>query len=222
MKKILSIGLCLALAFSLAACSPQQEEPQEEPETAVSAEPEAQVKLIAENKDLWMITDAETADQAQYAVTDIDENGRLELIATSTEGSGQFSKSRFWEVSEDFTQLQPLEYEYGESHSEPDLGWCDSFRCYKGDVGNCVVAMDEMRNGYSESYYTQDFLVLRDGLADVYAISYCMVLAEDSNGDGEPEMHAYYYASVASAAVLMPVHHPRVTARLVSCYALFE
>ena len=26
----------------------------------------------------------------------------------------------------------------------------------------------------------------------------------------------------ASAAVLMPVHHPRVTARLVSCYALFE
>ena len=26
----------------------------------------------------------------------------------------------------------------------------------------------------------------------------------------------------ASAAVLMPGHHPRVTARLVSCYALFE
>ena len=26
----------------------------------------------------------------------------------------------------------------------------------------------------------------------------------------------------ASAAVLMPVHHPRITARLVSCYALFE
>ena len=34
--------------------------------------------------------------------------------------------------------------------------------------------------------------------------------------------HAHCCASVASAAVLMPVHHPRVTARLVSCYALFE
>ena len=29
-------------------------------------------------------------------------------------------------------------------------------------------------------------------------------------------------ASSASAVVLMPGHHPRVTARLVSCYALFE
>ena len=28
--------------------------------------------------------------------------------------------------------------------------------------------------------------------------------------------------SLASAAVLMPVHHPCVTTRLVSCYALFE
>ena len=27
---------------------------------------------------------------------------------------------------------------------------------------------------------------------------------------------------LASAPVLMPVHHPRITARLVSCYALFE
>ena len=30
------------------------------------------------------------------------------------------------------------------------------------------------------------------------------------------------YKSLASAAVLMPAHHPRNAARLVSCYALFE
>ena len=34
--------------------------------------------------------------------------------------------------------------------------------------------------------------------------------------------HASYDASSASAAVLMPAHHPRGSARLVSCYALFE
>ena len=34
--------------------------------------------------------------------------------------------------------------------------------------------------------------------------------------------HAYQYASAASATVLMPDHHPRNSARLVSCYALFE
>ena len=34
--------------------------------------------------------------------------------------------------------------------------------------------------------------------------------------------HAHCCASLASAVVLMPGHHPRVIARLVSCYALFE
>ena len=34
--------------------------------------------------------------------------------------------------------------------------------------------------------------------------------------------HASSDASSASAAVLMPVHHPRIAARPVSCYALFE
>ena len=34
--------------------------------------------------------------------------------------------------------------------------------------------------------------------------------------------HANYFASTASATVFMPGHHPRDSARLVSCYALFE
>ena len=34
-------------------------------------------------------------------------------------------------------------------------------------------------------------------------------------------LHAFV-KSMASAAVLMPAHHPRNAARLVSCYALFE
>ena len=34
--------------------------------------------------------------------------------------------------------------------------------------------------------------------------------------------HTPYDVSKASAAVLMPAHHPRNAARLVSCYALFE
>ena len=194
MKKYLSILLCLALCISMAACSSGEPAPEPE-EPAVSGEPEDQVKLIAENKDLWLVTDVNEADQYQYAVTDLDENGRLELIATITEGSGQFSTTHFYEVSEDFSKLEPLEYAYGETHSEPDIGWYNALRCYKGEYGNFVIAMDEMRNGYAENYYTQDLLVLKDGVVDAHSISYCMVLAEDSNGDGEPEMHAYYYAS---------------------------
>ena len=207
MKKIISLFLCFILVFSFAACtqSPQQPaaEPQEE-QPAPSAEPADQVKLIAENRDLWLVTEGNEAEETQYAVTDLDENGRLELIATITEGSGQFSATKFWEVSEDHSELLPLDYTFGETHSEPDIGWYNSFRCYKGELGNFVVAMDEMRNGYAEHYYMQDFLVLREGSVDGMAISHCMVLAEDSNGDGEPEMHAYYYTSGDEQEELTP------------------
>ena len=194
MKKYLSILLCLTLCASMAACSSGEPAPEPE-EPAVSGEPEDQVRLIADSRELWLVTDVNEADQYQYAVTDLDENGRLELIATITEGSGQFSTTHFYEVSEDFSKLEPLEYAYGETHSEPDIGWYNALRCYKGEYGNFVIAVDEMRNGYAENYYTQDLIVLKDGVVDAHSISYCMVLAEDSNGDGEPEMHAYYYAS---------------------------
>ena len=43
-----------------------------------------------------------------------------------------------------------------------------------------------------------------------------------SAGFNAPLPHTLSSVSSASAAVLMPGHHPRVTARLVSCYALFE
>ena len=203
MKKYLSILLCLALCASMAACSSSEPAPEPE-EPAVSGEPEDQVKLIAENKDLWLVTDVNEADQYQYAVTDLDENGRMELISTVMEGTGRFSTTRFYEVSEDFSKLEPVEYDLDGAQSEADLGWTGSFRSYKGELGNFVVASDQMTNGYAENYYYEDFFVLRDGVVNAGTISYCLVLAEDSNGDGEPELHAYYYASGDEEEELTP------------------
>ena len=195
MKKIFIILLALALVFSLAACSGSQQpaEPPEEP-AETGPDPADQVKLIAENRDLWLVTGPQ-ADFTLYAVTDMDENGRLELLSTVTEGTGQFSSTRFWEVSEDFSKLEPVTYDLDGAQSEADLGMEESFRAYKGELGNFVVARDQMANGSAENYYYEDFIVLREGVVNAGTISYCLVLAEDSNGDSEPEMHAYYYAS---------------------------
>ncbi|MBO4290209.1 MAG: hypothetical protein J5865_08965, partial [Lachnospiraceae bacterium] len=121
MKKLLSILLCFILAAGLAACSGSQQEaeqPEEQPET--SADPADQVKLIAANRDLWLDT-SQQADFVMYAVTDLDENGRLELIATITEGTGQFSSTRFWEVSGDYSKLEPVTYDLDGAQSEADL-----------------------------------------------------------------------------------------------------
>ena len=205
MKKISSILLALALVFSLAACAGSQEEPQPVPEVAENAsDPAEQVKLIAENRDLWLSTDPQQADLTQYAVADMDENGRLELISTVMEGTGRFSTTRFYEVSEDFSKLEPVEYDLDGAQSEADLGWTGSFRSYKGELGNFVVASDQIANGYAENYYYEDFFVLRNGVVNAGTISYCLVLAEDSNGDGEPELHAYYYASGDEEEELTP------------------
>ncbi|MBP5749422.1 MAG: hypothetical protein J6X24_01385, partial [Firmicutes bacterium] len=87
---------------------------------------------------------------------------------------------------------------------EADLGWNESFRAYKGELGNFIVARDQMANGYAENYYYEDFIVLREGTVNAGTISYCLVLAEDSNGDSEPEMHAYYYASGDEEEELSP------------------
>ena len=205
MKKLLSILLALALVFSLAACSRSQQGPEQPPEEQpeASSNPADQVKLIAENRDLWLDT-SQQADTMMYAVTDMDENGRLELISTVTEGTGQFTSTRFWEVSADFSKLEPVTYDLDGAQSEADLGWSDSFRAYKGELGNFIVARDQMANGYAENYYYEDFIVLREGVVNAGTISYCLVLAEDSNGDGEPEMHAYYYASGDEEEELTP------------------
>ena len=205
MKKTLSILLALALIFSLAACAGSQEEPEPAPAVPENAsDPAEQVKLIAENRDLWLSADPQQADLMQYAVSDMDENGRLELISTVMEGTGRFSTTRFYEVSEDFSKLEPVEYDLDGAQSEADLGWTGSFRSYKGELGNFVVASDQMANGYAENYYYEDFFVLRDGVVNAGTISYCLVLAEDSNGDGEPELHAYYYASGDEEEELTP------------------
>ena len=63
----------------------------------------------------------------------------------------------------------------------------------------------------------------------VVTYAYIFFSRRSSNPHGSPSTptgmlpyHTYLYVSIASAAVLMPDNHPRVIARLVSCYALFE
>ena len=63
----------------------------------------------------------------------------------------------------------------------------------------------------------------------IVTYAYIFFSARSSRPHGPPSTlsrmlpyHAPCDASLASATVFMPGHHPRITARLVSCYALFE
>lgn len=108
MKKISLLEFVLLFAMALSACG---QPPTSSPvPTPVSTEEDIlsqQIRLIAESSDLWQADDE--MDWWGYAVTDLDQNGRLELISSETHGTGMFTTTRIWEVSEDMASLLPCE-----------------------------------------------------------------------------------------------------------------
>ena len=96
--------------------------PLETPETAAVAE--KQLRLIAESVDMWAVSQEYANERYAYCVTDLDGNGRLELIASNYGGTGHYTYTRFYEVNEDGTALSRCDYETKFEHdaeSEADV-----------------------------------------------------------------------------------------------------
>lgn len=86
-----------------------QESSPEQSQTSLSVE--EQLALISRCKDVWLDTSDDGGGplMQKYAVTDLDHNGRLEVIASSgRQGSGAFTSSEYYQVSEDGTGLRHI------------------------------------------------------------------------------------------------------------------
>ena len=67
---------------------------------------EGQLKTIAEAKDK-IVTYDQYMDSYHYAVTDLDQNGRLELIiSTGVNGTGHITNNWYYEISKDGSKLK--------------------------------------------------------------------------------------------------------------------
>lgn len=113
---------------------------------------ENQIKLIAGCADQW----AGPTDYGavyQYTVTDLDQNGRLELIASSLQGTGRYTYSTYYEVNEALDGLTAYTQDYKESDSEADIM-----------VGSVPVYYDSAHNTYH--YIFDD--TIKDGIALYY------------------------------------------------------
>lgn len=132
-------------------------------ETISSENTSLQIQLFAENKDLWM-TDLEYADEVyQCALTDLDENGRLELIAANMGGTGIATYSRFFEVNEAFDGITECTNNFIEGDSQPDIIE-DSVDRYLDENGMYhYIFTDLTRNGAAEHYYSVHDLTLQQG-----------------------------------------------------------
>ena len=189
MKRVLSIVLALALVLGLAACTSGGGQPAE------PASVEDQIALLVANKDLWY-QDAEDYTPF-YGVTDLDGNGRLELIRC-VPGDDWWDTDTFYAVSEDCKEVKELAFPFGEDHSHPDFVDFDQFRMYIGPEGRYLIANDDIYMGPSQAsdytaYHVLDYITLTDEGVEAGDIAWCMMRDEDTNGDGLSEYHISYY-----------------------------
>ena len=120
-KKTLSLILAVLLLASLAACGAQKapsvpEASADAAETAseplaaevtpdpAAADIDAQLELLFKEKSVW---NRDTKDETwKYTVTDLDHNGRLELIAATNDPEERTTTVKMWETGEDGKSLE--------------------------------------------------------------------------------------------------------------------
>ena len=131
----------------------------------VSAAPEieTQISLIAENSSLWK-QDVEFGNWG-YTVTDLDHNGRLEIISASVQGTGFYTYILAYEVSEDgngLTELYGPDFKTGDS--APDIMVSEIPVFHDEKEGRYYYIFDDMiRNGMAEYYENKRAVSIADG-----------------------------------------------------------
>lgn len=177
MKRYFALFLTLFLILSLAGCAFPGEDATQPVFTTVPPEPTVtpttqpdtcseQLDLIWQEMDSW-IQDP-YADVWCYAVTDLDGNGRLEIISSDTQGSGHYVTTRMLEVNEDLTGLTPIENnnEYSNNiclTSGYQSGGLETIPCMHDGEGYSYFQETTVRISATQSAQTLTAVSFRDG-----------------------------------------------------------
>lgn len=124
---------------------------------------EEQRELIMDNYELWKFQ-APYYSPWFYTITDLDHNGRLEVIAASVQGTGIFTTAFFWEVNADGTGLVPCETGLEEGMACTDIIQEETPCYYDAATGRYYYVYEDLtRNGAAEHYYSLSALCLYNG-----------------------------------------------------------
>lgn len=140
----------------------------------------SQLRLLSQCKNLWAQEMDYDAEGSFCAITDLDGNGRLEVIVSSIRGTGVFSYSRFYEVNEACDEVVECETDFIEGNSEPDL-LMFNWEVYRDAAGQSFyVLADDMKNGAAEYYQFIYALSLQDGRISSTLLAGHSCIYEDS------------------------------------------
>ena len=126
---------------------------------------EDQLALMLANRDSWMNDEEMYGTMYNLTVTDLDHNGRLELLFGSCMGSGLFTYVDMWEVSPDGSELVGLHKSYTAEYSQADM-ICQEATVYYDQEEDTYyyIFTDVNRNGWMWSSTEHRALWLKDGV----------------------------------------------------------
>lgn len=136
---------------------------------------EEQLKVLCKHSDKWLEQENKKKPYLTYAVTDLDQNGRWEIIASADrQGSGRFSYTDYFQVNEAGDGLEKIQTSYKEGESQIDLAndletayydpEKEEYHYITGDFATAGAAA-----GYSKSI---EALTLSDGKIRIDSLGY--------------------------------------------------
>lgn len=156
-------------------------------ENLVEKDPEnslkKQLQVISNYAGLWLIPKyRDSSVYCQYVVTDLDQNGRLELISSYILGSGHYAENYYYEVNEALNGLTMCEKKDKRIDLEPTI----MVECvpvyYDFEHNVYYYIFDEARrDGIKVSYQNRHALSFKDGQLSDRTLAYKTVWHEDSS-----------------------------------------
>ncbi len=132
----------------------------------------AQLELIAANRQLW---DPEQREDTYYvsgysmAVTDMNGNGRLEVITSWTMGSGSFTDYIMYEVNENVNEMNEVTIS---DDFAPDIHWIEAAEVYRDGDSVWILFPDYLRNGINQHIQSTIALKLKNGSFETKLLGY--------------------------------------------------
>ena len=165
MKKYLAFTLTLVLLLSLCATGYAA------PLRASAGDAEAQINIIF--RDFGSCRQADSDGTWFYAVTDLDHNGRLELLAATVQTSTLLPAARVWEVNADGSALQPCRLNAAENEAFANILTDSAETRYDKDKDAWFYLVnDYFQVPSGEAFLVKSAVVLNSGELDYGALAY--------------------------------------------------
>lgn len=190
-KFFAGLGAVILGVSLLSGCSSRPPQPETQPaataETTLAAPSyEEQIKLLTHTQSQWQ-QQQEPGVIYHYTVTDLDWNGRLEILAMSSWGTGIFTYGDIFEVNEDGTSLMECSLPFGDGELPEMI--CDFVPAAfdPADGTYYYLFRDDLKNGYAEHYQSIQAIHLKNGVISSNTLGRMSLVA----ADGVP--HEEYY-----------------------------